>query len=364
VNSTLVLIANLVFLALPSQAANKAPCVLQSLEDALVIKSEASTQTFSPMSLSEFMKRDGVDRGGVFFSQSQYLQAVKQLKKRPPTQIDIFNSFYWASRAGLDVRSRFSLKSSSKNLESFDARILEIKYPEDEILGHARVRFESLNGSERSIELNQIEPSSVQIRHESFPTQPEVVRSKASEVAKVVGIKSLSHYTRDLNTLFQILSSGHLRAATSTGERFSGGRPANYLTIMREDMDLHLRPEPHRKGEYHPTLEFNLSLLDRDDFYINPGRDYGKNSSFSMHAGSTDLRRFLYLFGTNKKLFADIPEVVMQNPIDLQSLKTIWVPKGTKKQLLETLQQNQIRPPLNREWANLIRETGYTPGAE
>lgn len=120
-------------------------------------------------------------------------------------------------------------------------------------------------------------------------------------------------------------------------------------------LELHLRSDPKPFAWGDVELHFDVALLDRSDYHINPSWAYGNynpdSASPLVNKGRVSffLRKYLELPGSQN-------EFVFHEPVEMRYLKRIVVPTGKKQSLIEELRQNGVACPTAVGWEILIQE--------
>lgn len=154
---------------------------------------------------------------------------------------------------------------------------------------------------------------------------------------------SLQHQT-NFDQLISKLKRGFLRPHANTDENSKFGI---YLELYKKS-----EPKPFHWANV--ELHFDFHLLDRLDYHINPGWDYGHYSPISASPIVNPGRVAHYL--QNVLIHRPGNEIIFDEPIFFSSLKKIIVEKGKKQILLRQIEIENISCPTPVGWNNLIDE--------
>lgn len=154
---------------------------------------------------------------------------------------------------------------------------------------------------------------------------------------------SLQHQT-NFDQLISKLKRGFLRPYANPDENSKFGI---YL-------ELYKKSETNSFKWANVELHFKFDLLDRLDYHINPGWDYGHYSPISASPSVNPGRVAYYL----QTVLIERPgnEIVFDGPIFFSNLQKIFVEKGKKQELLEQIAKENITCPTADGWDNLIEE--------
>ena len=102
------------------------------------------------------------------------------------------------------------------------------------------------------------------------------------------------------------------------------------------------------------VIEFKLSILDREDYFINQAWDSGVYNNGSIrYDEKTRLRQFMYQFALGiERVRAH--EVAVVGAIKLQEFQAIYLPEDMRTRILRRLQMNGVSPPIGNTWEQML----------
>lgn len=308
---------------------------------------------------ANFMTPKGAGKQNLFFSSDEFSRAQESLNKDLSILKNRHAPFSIMKRSGRDSVIQFKTFKSEK---TFLGRVEKIEISLDESkIGETKFFIVDVNSKGEWVILEDVIPNSIQVsRIRNFGEPSWVQGLSPSKVAQKSGIHSLSHRTADLSLLKTILKEGQMKTMLDPTAIKMGGERGVYLSPLKTGVSPKWQPAPFPRQDIvahiKPTIEFEVSLLDRDDFFLNRGWDYGVHSPYSFRASQfEELKRYLHFYGTANPIY-DMPEIVFYGPVSLKNAKTIWVPSGTKAAFINELQAEEIQPPGAKPWEILIQE--------
>lgn len=173
-----------------------------------------------------------------------------------------------------------------------------------------------------------------------------------SSFAKAVGYRSLKHVIRRVEWLqrdepveiiFQVLKAGRFGLLDSP--EIQNGIDANFFSLFRSNWEV--------RNQFPPgSIEFDLKVLDREDYFVNRIWDHGKYTTDSIRFDEKErLKRFL----ANQFHAGASEEVVVWGPVPISMIKSIYLSAKDRERLLKKINKARIKAPEKKNWEDIIK---------
>ncbi|MES2854377.1 MAG: hypothetical protein V4692_00875 [Bdellovibrionota bacterium] len=257
--------------------------------------------------------------------------------------IALINSLTGAARQHYILR--FQYRDHAGKLREFRKRGPGVIVDEVNDSGRIRQRIRFAETELKAFWADEIDPLSLRVEKKTLESMSPELR--ISEFAKMAGYRSLRHALRhgnEVETLFKIISEGRfgnskIEAIENAGSDLAG----SYFSLARNESEYKTPPSAF-------SIEFDLRILDRKDYYVNRAWVFGKYDADSIRFDETDLLKKFLL----EQFSRSGEEIVVWSAVPASWIKRIYLPAEEREELLELLSEARIAPPLNSAWEKTI----------
>jgi hypothetical protein len=315
--------------------------------DGTLMKRENYTQFLSRSKSPMRVSLEGLNYRPNWSLFDQWIARYHSSSKSPREISNLMRGLAKNGRAQFEVELRYKTPSGQiETVRDVPSEIIEDEHGEKELTFYEKPL---------KIPVTEIDPASIRVTKRGIPESIEK-ENRMSKIAEKSGISALFHqigggktHEEDFETTFQILKSGQLLSKDRFYEEDPrpGIHGVQYLGFRRANA-----LDPHDSGRNF-VMDFDTSLLDRHDYYVNPKMDWGYFKEQSIRFDETEqLRTFLYDRGIRAK--ANQSEAVFLASIPIRHLKNLYMSAGDRTRMLARLHQEHVPAPNGRTWEDII----------
>jgi hypothetical protein len=266
----------------------------------------------------------GIERESFFFRENNFAEAKAMLQDSK----NVGSQVFWkkVDAAGFDVLVEIEHQSTSGRLQKMSGRVGAVS--------DTGIKLRSDDGDIVELDYKKLETEIVRISlsRKRFTLPKELAKiKKNSDFAKALGIQYLTR-TMEIPKLAEALKQKSFKPSSNEWQ----WNPAVYMGLLTD----------FRRQRIYPgkdvLLYFDVKLLDRDDFWINPGWDNGTFDDRSVFVKDPNFRTAIYLYA----IFVEWghpgrngPELVFAKEVASSHLKRIFTVGGRQEEYTDYLRQ-------------------------